>query len=128
MNKYRRYFRNLKKQNLYFGLADDLPDSDYRLESFYKQHKEQGFDNTELWSLYTTLSRFLLPRLKAFAENIHSIPLDLDEPQWRSILIKMIEGIEFSLSESEDMWNIEKSKKMAENLELLGKYYLDLWS
>lgn len=52
----------------YYGCALELPDEDTRLPSYQIQRKENGFDDTETWSLHITLFRFLAPRLKRLIE------------------------------------------------------------
>lgn len=51
-----------------FGMKKD----DDRYSKWKKQRTTMGFDDTETWSLYTTIIRFTLPRLKYFRKH-HAI-------------------------------------------------------
>lgn len=53
-----------------YGLSDDCPENDARHAEWYQERTEQGFDSTEMWNLDGTISRFILPRLKYFRDNI----------------------------------------------------------
>ena len=55
--------KNLGIPNINFSIYTD---NDKREEKFLKQRLEIGFDESETWSLYTTISNFILPRLKKF--------------------------------------------------------------
>lgn len=54
----------------YYGLAldEDLID-DKRQEKWQKERLEKGFDDTEIWSLDSTIIKFIVPRLKAYLEE-----------------------------------------------------------
>lgn len=75
----------LKKDRNYFGFAT-VPEmkDDERQEEWFNQRKENGFDDTETWSLYTTIAKFALPRLKWFKERHFDHPYDVTFEKWAS--------------------------------------------
>lgn len=54
-------------KNVNFSLIDNTDD---RWEDYKKQRLERGFDNSELWSLDSTIAEFVYPRLKAFYSQL----------------------------------------------------------
>ena len=69
--------KELTKQgtpNICFSI---LSEGDDREEEYKQQRIKQGFDDSETWSLDTTVAQFLLPRLKRYQE-IASEVLDRD--------------------------------------------------
>lgn len=105
-----------------FSYASKLRKHDPRRELFRQQRKERGFDNSELWSLNTTIYAFALPRLKAFKEYTKSYPVALNSmDEWQAILDKMITGLALYI---EDTW----SEEAKEGTELFHKYFEYLWS
>lgn len=53
----------------YYGLHEEMRADDHRQALWADQRATRGFDNTELWNLDTTFSKFVLPRLKAFKDT-----------------------------------------------------------
>lgn len=85
-----------------------------------------GFSNRELWSLDSSISAFILPRLKRFREITCGYPPDFNSlDEWKSALDKMIVAFELA----HEPWNIEKEyqDKVSEGLDLFRKYYFSLW-
>lgn len=107
-----------------YGLSENLPKDDKRQKKWKKQRKERGFDDTELWALDSSITKFILPRLKAFKESKASYPGHLTEKKWDKILDNMIEGFE-EHSKYEAGCDYDKIKI---GLKLLAKWYLSLWS
>ncbi|MCQ2125604.1 MAG: hypothetical protein MJZ25_15625 [Fibrobacter sp.] len=85
----------LGKANVNFSIgAGDTTDD--RFKGWRKQRLERGFDDTELWNLDNTIMNFILPRLKAFAANVHSYPGRCESTkQWKEMLAEMIWAIEW---------------------------------
>ena len=107
-----------------YSLVRTLRRDDPRRKLYRQQRKERGFDNSELWSLNSTILTFTLPRLKEFRDYTQSYPLS-DEinshSDWQRTIDKMIHGIELYL---EDSWD----KEAVEGIELFFKYFRHLWS
>jgi hypothetical protein len=100
-------------------------DDNKREERFLKQRLERGFDESETWNLYTTISRFILPRIKEFKECNICHPPELTPEEWNNILDKMIRAFEIS-SNSEYMTE-EQSDEFREGFNLFNEYFFALW-
>jgi hypothetical protein len=107
--------------------------NDDRKERFKKQRLERGFDDSEMWSLYSTISHFILPRLKDYREcieefGIHPYSLKSVE-KWLELLDKMILAFELKIYGSMDsgMEMDEYNKKIDEGLKAFTKWFSALW-
>jgi len=78
---------------------------------YFYQRRTRGFDNSEVWDLYSPLSKHILPRLKAFREmNTMGCPNEFfDEKneknecqKWNECIDKMIFAFEYIAEEGED--------------------------
>jgi hypothetical protein len=107
--------------NINFSIYTD----DKREERFLKQRLERGFDESETWSLYTTISKFILPRLKCFKESTIAHPPELSPEEWNSILEKMIKS--FEISANADFMTEEQSDEFREGFNLFNEYFFALW-
>lgn len=58
-------------KNVNFTLIEP---SDKRWEEYKQQRLEQGFDNSELWNLDSTIARFIAPRIKEFGKHTVGVP------------------------------------------------------
>jgi hypothetical protein len=115
--------KKLKIPNICFSLTKE---DDEREKKYTKQRLQMGFDDSETWSLFHTISRFILPRLERFREIIISHPSDLTPEEWNKILDKMIRTFETIISKKSLMW--KKDKKVEKGLRLFSKYFLHLWN
>lgn len=135
----------MKKHLNYFGIAFDTLGSGYNKKflktkegkkdlkkekklkaKLQKQLKSEGFDDSEIWNLDITVSKFLLPRLKKFKKTTISYPSKLNSiEEWRGILDKIIFSLESNITES----YVENGsyKEVQEGFNLLGKYFMNLW-
>lgn len=96
---------------------------------FFLQKLFWGFSEKDIWSLDSTISKFILPRLKYFRNHRFSWPERLEsKEEWTNILDKMIKAFEFRISE-EYLSTTDKKKfdELNEGLDLFCKYFLDLW-
>lgn len=131
--------KKIKSKN-YYGFVNELPSKDDRIPKFIKQYKKRGFDDTETWSLNTTILRFVLPRLKRFRKIVAGMPpnLELDKEtlktinfedgylsieEWKERLDKMINAIELYLNDE----MFDKDGKVEEGIDLFFKYFFHLW-
>lgn len=111
------------KGNINFTLID--PD-DKRWNEYYEQRMKYGFDDSETWSLDSTIARFTLPRLKRFKELNGGYPSYLTEESWIDILQKIIDA--FTLYEKNSIpFNKNEEKIIEEGLSLFAKYFRNLW-
>ena len=112
--------------------------SDEAWEESIKDRLEHGFDESECWNLDSTIAKFILPRLKCFAEHTMGYPGDITSEEWHEILNKIIKA--FELYTADDAWLYEEMKKdgitlkensrndqIKEGLELFVKYFSSLW-
>ena len=124
-----RLFSKILKFFHFYKLSHQIRDNSYKkvIDRVGKFNKE------EIYSLDLTIATFLIPRLKALREA-GSIPMNLNEEEWKDILDKIISGFEVVYKEDfgtlED-WNYANSeegrKQVKKSLELFSKYYFDLW-
>lgn len=93
------------------------------------QRMIRGWDDSDTWSLNTTIAEFVYPRLKRFIEIRASIPIGMTGPEWDEILNKIL--FAFGL-EVFDM--CEKKQNVAGEIEINwaeywkgGDYYRECW-
>lgn len=118
--------------NVNFTLIERTDD---RWGEFYEQRMQRGFDDSETWSLYSTFTSFILPRLKRFKELEVGYPSSMSKAKWEKILSDMIMAFEYlddedlgidderSFSECID----ERNKIIDKGLKLFIKHYCKLW-
>lgn len=92
-----------------------------------KQRKERGFDDSELYNLDVTFAKFMLPRIKAFREMVYGHPSQISLEEWHLILDQIIDGLEFIANLNHFLLPKDKKDKLNKSLDLLGKYFTDLW-
>lgn len=106
--------------NINFTLIDR---GDKRWNEFKQQRCENGFDDSETWSLDCTISKFIEPRLKRFKEIKAGYPSNLLEEEWDMILDKIIYA--FECINKDNIFDNEK--QVSEGLNLFRKHFFDLW-
>lgn len=118
------------KEPLFLDKTDD------RYKDQLKQLKEDGFSDTETWSLYTTMAEFILPRLRRFKEITPAYPMGSSMEKWQEQLGEMIFAFEWTLAEDEmteeyQALNEEDKKANWERHEagmaLFGEAFMGLW-
>ena len=110
--------------NISFSLTDK---EDKREETYSKQRIERGFDDSETWSLDTTIASFILPRLIRFKEIKAGHPASISSEEWDSILGKMERGFEFTIKDSNGFLTEDEVKQMNEGLDLFREWFFNLW-
>lgn len=113
--------------NISFSLVAPGDDRD---EDFTKQRLKRGFDGSELWSLRDTITDFILPRLKAFADSPCGYPgYFANENEWTEVLKKMIRAFEITKKDT-DHGSIteEEWKEWDEGMSLFHEHFLSLWT
>ena len=140
----------MKKPLNYYGFAFDKPEKGFnkkylkskkgikeikKIKKYNKKHlkrlKKHGFDDTELWNLDVTISKFVLVRLKRFRQTSIGYPSNLTEKKWKKILKKMIYSFEFHLNEDlnkYDKFTKKDNKKIEKGFILFAKYLTNLWN
>lgn len=109
--------------NINFSLTDE---DDNREVLFVKQRLERGFDNSETWSLSDTIANFILPRLKAYKENIDEIVLK-DKHSKHKKVEYMIEAFEIVLAHPTYLFSPAEMKKYKRGMKAFSEYFLALW-
>lgn len=108
-----------------YSLAPELKPDDSRLELFAKQREERGFDDTETWSLASTIAAFILPRLKRFKELEDGHPNFVTEQEWKNDLDEMIWT--FQQIVDNDTWSFEDETRVMDGLALFSENFFNLW-
>jgi hypothetical protein len=136
----------------YYRLLQLLKDTPISIKHLL-QKLFRGYSDQELWSLDTTMKKFILPRLKAFKKmNRYGVPLlaknmsieemhqsrsveQLEEEceTWENYLDLMIKALELDLQDIED-WSgsskpltMDDYKIIEKGNALFHKYFEDLW-
>ena len=109
----------------------------------FLEYNTKGYCSEDLWSFDNWLSRIIAKGLREFKELTHSYPHDIDDwAEWKKILEEMIECFEEQthsldniLGTPGSLVNLDgyreayrkKKEKLHRGLELLERYYYDLW-
>lgn len=108
--------------NICFSLTDSADD---REEVFIKQRKIRGFDDSECWSLDSTIVSFILPRLKVFRIKTKGFPYSIETmEQWHEILDEMIKSFDIM---SKEVAPYDNNNAVEKGLNLFRKYFHYLW-
>lgn len=102
---------------------------DEREYEWYLQRKTRGFDDTQLWGLYDSIARFILPRLRQFKGCHAGWPASLTEKKWEKVLDDMIKFFEFVVSD--DTWHTPGTPEAIEYercRKAFVKHFFSLWS
>ncbi len=84
-----------------------IDEQDSRWKDYTKQRIEHGFDDSELWCFDVTIAKFILPRLKRYAEIKCAYPAHMTEKRWNYIVNKMIVAFDIYLNDN-DLANDEE--------------------
>ena len=85
------------------------------------QKKRRGWSDPELWNLDDTVSKWIVPRLKAFQAETEGCPPDTDFVDWMLEIREMIFGFEFDGSEWYEK-NVFQIKNPEEREKKLNEY------
>ena len=90
---------------------------------------KHGFWPSDLWSLDMTITDFILPRLKMFAEDPMGYPSDLEFEEWKQILGKMVYSFELLQQDGDgETLPDDGYVKIEEGLILFAQWYRHLWT
>ena len=111
--------------NICFSLTEK---NDKREKKYSKQRMERGFDESETWSLYNSVTNFVLPRLKEFKELKCGYPACFKTPEeWDVLLDKMILAFELINRDDEKSLNNKEWKQVNQGMRLFAKWFCALW-
>lgn len=91
----------------------------------YKQRLAKGFDDSETYSLFTTNSQWLVPRLERFIAFKAGRPATLSDTEWNEILNKILKA--HKILAQDNFISGEEIKIVKEGLKLYTEWYMDLW-
>lgn len=106
--------------NVNFTLIDR---GDERWDRFKQQRLERGFDDSETWSLDSTIAKFIEPRLRRFKEIKAGYPASMSEEEWDATLDKMIYAFECINKDN----TFDNEEYVNEGLDLFRKHFFKLW-
>lgn len=110
-----------------------------KLPRFIKQRIRWGFDERELWSLFMTIAKFVLPRLQRLKTILHGCPqvfcmkgekdmgVDYGMKVWNRELDKMIRAFEIIIEEDDYPMEKKKIKEVEEGMDSFRKHFFSLW-
>lgn len=96
-------------------------------QHLYSPNK-QGVFPSEVWSLDSSIAKFLAPRLRLYAQKTASRPPNLTHKKWKKIVKKMAIGFELHCRQFDGDLSQSEYKKITKALKLFQKYFFDLWS
>lgn len=104
----------------------------------FVERGHKGYCSSDLWSFDNWLSSLIARGLREFKQNCHGYPNDIDDwDKWMGVIDEMIEcfeeqnrnidniGENFMEAYGKRMAN--KRAKLHRGLELLERYFYDLW-
>lgn len=96
---------------------------------YFFQKLIRGYSDKEIRNLDITISKLVLPRLKAFKKFKRTQPGIISEEEWDQVLDDIIYSLDVI---SNDTFSKTKEEyidwgKVDDGLELFGKYFRDLW-
>jgi hypothetical protein len=94
---------------------------------FWWQRRTRGWDDSETWNLDTTICEFVLPRLKIFADNLHSYPGDLTPEDWDVVLAQIIQAMQIIVDEGGYPFDKDEIEIVERGMDLFRKYFFALW-
>ena len=109
-----------------------------QLRKFIERGRK-GYCYEDLWSFDDWLSKLIANGLREFKQNCHGYPNDVDDwDEWMKILDEMIDCFDEQVRDIENIggedllerWHArqdKKKQKLHRGLELLERYYYDLW-
>lgn len=103
----------------------------WRIKRWFKflvQRWTRGFDDSELWSLDSTIAEFVYPRIKAFrAMPMMGYPSGLDEKQWQYILLDIENAFAILANNDYVSRSGEDEKCVQRGMKLFVEYFEALW-
>ena len=104
--------------NICFSLTAE---DDKREEEFSKQRIENGFDDSETWSLRDTIANFIIPRLKRYKEVS---AMDIDEKR----IDKMLRAFELVVrDDGQFILTDDEMKEYDKGIKIFKQDFLSLW-
>lgn len=108
--------------------------SDKRYNTYSEQLSQNGFSDTETWSLDSVISEFIVPRLIRFKEINNGYPYETTPEKWNEIIDDMIFAFQWNIECEDEKYDALTNEEQRKNwerhkrgLELFSKHFRDLW-
>lgn len=112
---------------MFISGVDDNNDMSRKIPEYGKR-KVDGIPIHRLWDLRSTISKWLLPKLKAFRKVTDGCPGSLTQEEWYKILDEMIASLELIRKDDKgDILTKEEWKTVDRGWRLFHKWYWSLW-
>ena len=126
-NRERKGFKNDPKYlgipNICFSLTDK---DDKRELEYQKDRIKCGFDDSETWSLFSTITDFIIPRLERYEEIIKNI-ID-DDAKFLKDIQDVLIALKLIQRDNSIRIFTEKEKKMVKKgLKIFTEIFMSLW-
>lgn len=92
---------------------------------YWWQRRTRGWDDSDLWSLDYTLSKYLAPRLRRLRDYTHSHPCDVTHEEWQAEIDKMAAAFEWC--GSDERWCEQTPEEVEQGLDLFRRRFFYLW-
>jgi len=109
--------------NICFSLTDE---DDRREPEYIQQRLENGFDDSETWSLRDTIALFIIPRLKRY-EEIANETLERDPKLIKNINDFLIAMELISRDKGTCIFTEKEKKQVRKGLKNFHKIFMSLW-
>lgn len=102
---------------------------DSRFKKNYKQIKDRGFSDTELWNLNYAIACFIYPRLKEFRKNAehNGHPIDLTPKKWVKVLDDILFFFEAEITQCVSLADSDL-ERVAKGRQLFCDRFNNLWT
>ena len=94
---------------------------------YWWQRRVRGWDDSDTWSLSSTIATFTLPRLKRLVELNNGYPGDMTKKQWDLMLLDMIYALEVCEREADGIVADADWDRVNKGLRDFGERFRDLW-
>lgn len=114
-------------KNVNFTLINE---TDSRWEVFKEERLQDGFDDSETWSLDSTIAKFVYPRLKSFYNDGDMVgyPASMTLEEWKNIVGTMLEAFRLYATTDSLEWGEKENKVISKGLKLFAKHFSELWN
>lgn len=98
---------------------------------FWWQRWTRGWDDSETWSMDSSLAKIILPTLQVYQDMNTMFPWSLTMETWNKIIAEMVWGFQWFADGKQHTYDYNKEADQANRahdaIELFAKYYKYLW-
>ena len=109
----------------------EIADWKKRQKIWFKQIKSRGWDNTELWNLFLTISQFIYPRLKKFYETVPHVLSKEERKMFKNALYSfdlILKGENGKDMKDYKKYLDESATKGQKGIDDFAKLFFGLWN